>query len=151
MRDRHNWLAIVALFAAAIAMALPAHSAKRIALVIGIDAYTNLPLLQKAVGDARALTTVLKDDLGFTVISGENLTRSQMARKLAELDGVVAPGDTVLFFFAGHGVALSTSENVLLPADIASPGPGQEGLVRDDGFPSTASSAASSNAAQPSR
>ena len=119
---------------AAVCLVVPAYAQKRIALVIGIDAYQHLPPLQKAVGDARAVAALLKDELGFTVLASENPTRSQMARKLAELDGVVAAGDTVLFFFAGHGVALSTSENVLLPADIASPGPGQEGLVRDDGF-----------------
>lgn len=121
----------------ALAMAaLPAQAARRVALVIGIDAYQQIAPLQKAVGDARAVAAALKSDIAFdTVLIGENLTRSQMARKLAELDGAVQPGDTVLFFFSGHGVALSSQENVLLPADIAKPDIGQEGLVRDDGFP----------------
>lgn len=107
---------------------------QRVALVIGVDAYANLPPLRTAVGDARAVSTVLTSQLGFTVLTAENPTRSQMARRLAEFDGLVAPGDTAFFFFAGHGVALSSSENVLLPADITRPGVGQEGLVRDDGF-----------------
>ncbi|MGZ8369329.1 MAG: LCCL domain-containing protein [Rhodoplanes sp.] len=109
-----------------------AAAAKRVALVVGIDAYQNQPRLARAVSDARAVTAAL-GDLGFTVITGENVTRREMNRKLADLEGLISPGDTVFFFFAGHGVALGP-DNILLAADMPKPGPGEDGLVRDEGF-----------------
>lgn len=39
----------------------------------------------------------------------------------------------MFFFFAGHGVALGP-DNILLAADMPKPGPGEDGLVRDEGF-----------------
>lgn len=109
-----------------------AAAAKRLALVIGIDAYQNQPQLARAVSDARAVSAAL-DDLGFAVIAGENVTRREMNRKLADLEGLISPGDMVFFFFAGHGVALGP-DNILLAADMPKPGPGEDGLVRDEGF-----------------
>ncbi len=94
---------------------------RRIALVVGIDAYAHLPPLHKAVADARAVAAVLKDDLAFTtVISGENLTREALLDKLGDLDAAIQPGDLVFLFFAGHGVAFG-SNNYLLPADLRLP------------------------------
>ena len=55
-----------------------------------------------------------------------------MNAKLAELDAKIAPGDTVFFFFAGHGVALG-GENYLLLRDLPKPRDGEENLVRDEG------------------
>lgn len=107
-------------------------AAKRLALVVGIDAYQNLPPLARAVSDERAVGAALTD-LGFTIIAGENVTRREMNRKLADLEGLINPGDTVFFFFAGHGVALGP-DNILLMADMPNPGPGEDGLVRDEGF-----------------
>ena len=106
--------------------------AKRVALVIGIDAYDSLPDLQRAVNDARYLGGTLSS-LGFSVVEGENLSRQAMNRKLAEIEKIIAPGDTAFFFFAGHGVAIG-GENLLLAADMPSPSQGEEGLVREEGF-----------------
>ena len=61
-------------------------AAKRLALVVGIDAYQNQPPLARAVSDARAVGAAL-GDLGFTVIAGENVTRREMNRRLADLEG----------------------------------------------------------------
>ncbi len=107
-----------------------AEAAKRVALVVGIDAYDNLPSLQKAVNDEKAVAATLSG-LGYDVITGENLTRREMNEKLAELDAKIDPGDTVFFFFAGHGVALG-AENYLLPRDLPKPKDGEENLVRDE-------------------
>jgi uncharacterized caspase-like protein len=116
--------------AMALAWAAPASAAKRVALVVGNDAYANLPTLAKAVNDARAIRGALSD-LGFTVILGENLTRREMNRKLADLDASVQAGDTVFFFYAGHGVAIG-QENFLLPVDTPAPKDGEQGLIRDE-------------------
>lgn len=125
----YTWLFALVLLLAGLADAV---AAKRIALVVGNDDYTSLPKLQKAVNDAQAVSRALQD-IGFEVISGENLSRRQMNRKFASLMGMIKPGDQVFFFFAGHGVALG-EENYLIPSDMPKPGAGQESLVRDEGY-----------------
>jgi len=105
---------------------------RRFALVIGIDAYESVPPLQKAVNDARAMTSVLRE-LGFEVTSGENLGRAGLSRKLIEFESGLRPGDTALFFFAGHGFEIR-GQNFLLPADVPSVFEGQEELIKDSAF-----------------
>lgn len=125
------WLAIC-LAAAIWMLGEPALAAKRLALVIGNDTYSNLPVLRKAVNDARAVKEVLTS-IGFDVIPGEDLTRRQMNRKLVDLEARIAPGDEVLFFFAGHGVSLG-GENYLIPTDMPRPERAEESLVRGESF-----------------
>jgi hypothetical protein len=106
------WLALLGVVAAA-------HAEKRVALVIGNDHYANLPdheQLRKAVNDARAVTGALKQ-IGFDVISGENLGRQAMIDKFGETAQRLSAGDTAFFFFAGHGVAVDGA-NYVLPADV---------------------------------
>jgi SH3-like domain-containing protein len=105
---------------------------RRFALVIGIDAYESVPPLQKAVNDARAMTSVLRE-LGFEVTSGENLGRAGLSRKLIEFESGLRPGDTALFFFAGHGFEIR-GQNFLLPADVPAVFEGQEELIKDSAF-----------------
>src|SRR5262245_61610708 len=100
---------------------------RRVALVIGNDRYENLPPLQKAVNDARAVRERLAK-IGFEVIHVENANRRMMNQKLAELTGKIGRGDTAFFFFAGHGIAVRDS-NYLLPVDTPQAREGQEGLV----------------------
>jgi hypothetical protein len=127
------WRATKAVLAVCI-IALPlvsqASAAKRVALVIGNDAYASLPSLEKAVNDARAVADAL-EMIGFNVHLGENLTRRETNRKLADFEAAISPGDTAFFFFAGHGVALA-GENYLIPSDMPEPHLGEEGLVRDE-------------------
>ena len=115
---------------AAFALAGPALAAKRVALVIGNDDYANLAPLEKAANDARAVAATL-EEIGFEVFLGENLTRRETNRRLADFEAAIAPGDTAFFFFAGHGVAIG-GENYLIPGDMPNPGAGEEGLVRDE-------------------
>ncbi|AOF88471.1 caspase family protein [Sinorhizobium sp. RAC02] len=103
-------------------------AAKRVALVIGNDAYEAVPQLQKAVNDARAVAQSLAR-LDFAVDLGENLTRRQINAKFADFVEHISPGDTAFFFFAGHGVAID-GQNILLPIDI--PDSSNAGLVRDE-------------------
>jgi len=105
---------------------------RRFALVIGIDAYESVPPLQKAVNDARTMTSVLRG-LGFDVTSGENLGRAGLSRKLIEFESGLRPGDTALFFFAGHGFEIR-GQNFLLPADVPAVFEGQEELIKDSAF-----------------
>jgi hypothetical protein len=119
--------AVVSLLSATAVMAEP----KRLALVIGNDTYENLPALSKAVNDATAIGRRL-DALGFAVTLGVNQTRRDINRKLTDLEKAILPGDLVLFFFAGHGVALG-ADNVLLPTDMSAAEVGEENLVREEG------------------
>jgi hypothetical protein len=85
------------------------------------------------VNDARAVGADLRD-LGFSVSIVENQSRRAMSEALLAFDKAVEPGDTALFFFAGHGFEIS-GQNYLLPTDVPNVGDGQEELMRDASFP----------------
>lgn len=96
-----------------------AYAEKRLALVVGIDRYANLAedkQLRNAVNDAETLTAALKD-LDFSVDLVRNPTLDQMIEAVDRLAAQVSPGDTVLFFFSGHGIS-PDSVNLLLPSDF---------------------------------
>ena len=101
---------------------------KRVALVVGNDRYANLPALQKAVNDAEAVGNTLAR-LGFEVIRGRDLGRQGMIDKLAEFAARLEAGDTALFFYAGHGVAIG-GVNYLVPTDVPAATAGGEVRVR---------------------
>src|SRR5262249_15964920 len=128
MSGHCGWRAVAV--AAAIALSLAtltsvrqAAAEKRLALVVGNNAYPNLSAdqqLANALNDAGAVKKALEQDLGFQVIYGENLDRRAFVDKLFELTARLSADDIALFFFAGHGVALSGA-NYLLPSDIPTP------------------------------
>jgi uncharacterized caspase-like protein len=121
--------ALASLALAFLALAVPAHAEKRVALVIGNNDYKNVPKLQKAVNDARTMGDTLKQ-LGFSVMVAENQTRAAFSQTLLAFDAAVEPGDTAFFFYAGHGFEIA-GQNFLLPTDVPAAGEGQEELVRD--------------------
>src|SRR5215471_13716114 len=110
----------------------PAQAEKRVALLVGNNGYENVPRLETAINDARALGETLKT-LGFEVFIGENQSRRAMSEALLAFDRTVELGDTALFFFAGHGFEIR-GENYLLPIDVPAATDGQEELVRDASF-----------------
>jgi hypothetical protein len=129
-----TWLSIRAALAcgivgALVTMAVPAHAAKRVALVVGNNDYRNVPKLQKAVNDARTMGDTLKQ-LGFSVMVAENQTRQGFSQSLLNFDAAIEKGDTAFFFFAGHGFEIA-GQNYLLPTDVPAATEGQEELVRD--------------------
>lgn len=111
------------------ATAVPAHAEKRVALVMGNDAYKNVPSLKKAVNDAHTMGDTLRG-LGFQVLTAENQTRVGFADTLLAFDKMIEPGDVAFFFFAGHGFEIK-GDNYLLPTDVPGATEGQEELVRD--------------------
>lgn len=88
---------------------------RRIALVVGNDAYP-AGALQNAVNDARAMQKSLAG-AGFRVILAENANKVALEQQTAEFLQSIGPGDTALFFFAGHAVQIE-NENLLLPVDF---------------------------------
>jgi len=119
----------------AMSLCTVAGAAERLALVVGNDTYENVPVLHKARNDARSMAQVLTG-LGYDVIAAEDMGRRAMSRALVELETRISGGETVLFFFAGHGFAIDGT-NFLLPVDVPQAGPGEEGLVRDAAFSAT--------------
>lgn len=123
---RHAWLCVLlALF-----WSEPALAQKKLALVIGNNAYQQVDPLQKAVNDARAMANSLRK-IGFTVALGENLSRREFIQALARLETQIRPGDIVVMFYAGHGVEIDGA-NYLLPIDVPKVAPGQQSILKDE-------------------
>ena len=105
---------------------LPAMANRR-ALVIGNDTYKSVTKLANAREDARTIATNLTS-VGFQVTLKLDVTEKEMKAALRTFAGQVQGGDEVLFFFAGHGVQLGTT-NYLLPTDIVGD---SEAQVKDE-------------------
>ena len=101
--------------------------ADRYALVVGNDAYAELPPLQKAVNDATAVAAALESQ-GFAVTLLTDAGRRAMTRGLSDLAARIRPGDEALFYFAGHGVEVA-GRNYLLPADAPAVKPEEESFL----------------------
>lgn len=123
------------LIVAAMLLALgltPAAAQKRVALVIGNDAYQNVTPLQKASNDAERVAKTLKG-LGFQVISATNQSRRGMSDSLSAFERALSEGDTAFFFFAGHGFQIK-GENYLLPTDVPMALDGEEEKIHENSF-----------------
>lgn len=123
---------ILCFFLSFAATAAPAQ-AKRVALVIGNDDYGQVTKLKKAAADARAVSEALKA-IGFEVLSAENVSRREMNSEVQRFVSRLEAGDEAVFFYAGHGVEID-DRNFLLPTDIPSATPGQEGFVTSEAIP----------------
>src|SRR5262245_59828112 len=100
-------------------------SGRSYAVVIGIDRYDHgIPRLETAVADASAMARLLGDLHGYDVLcrpDGE-ATLAGLRALLGSLVGKLGPGDRVLFYFAGHGVAKDADDGdgpqgYLIPQD----------------------------------
>jgi hypothetical protein len=88
------------------------------ALVIGINAYKNLPDLKTALYDARSVAGILKRDYGFKVTLLENPTRDDIVDKFDELRETLGYQDNLLIYYAGHGwLDEDANRGYWLPAD----------------------------------
>src|SRR3977135_2377250 len=88
---------------------------KRVAFVVGNSAYRNVAPLANPAIDAKSMAKLLRN-VGFDVVEGANLTRDKMTERLLEFGKKAEGADVVLFFYAGHGIAVN-STNYLLPVD----------------------------------
>ena len=94
------------------------------AVVLGVDAYgAGIPRLRSAVADARAIAAALADGQGFEVRTGfDGEVSAAAVRALVEraLPAELGADDRLLFYFAGHGIAVDGDDGpagYLLPAD----------------------------------
>jgi len=95
--------------------AVSAHAEKRVAFVVGNGAYKNVAQLPNPPIDAKAMAATLRN-VGFDVVEGTNLTRDSMTAKLLDFGKKAQGADVAVFFYAGHGIAISGT-NYLLPTD----------------------------------
>lgn len=105
-----------------------AQAERRLGLVIGNDAYSDVPVLDKAVADAEAIAVTLRAQ-GFDILTVTNADRRDMNRSISDFTSQLEPGDAAFLFFAGHGVEID-GENYLLPTDIVAPGSGERDFIK---------------------
>jgi WD40 repeat protein len=75
---------------------------KRLALVIGNDAYQHIDALQKARADAKSYAALLREK-GFSVEDRYDLGFNDMEAAVGEFVDKIEPGDTAVFVYSGHG------------------------------------------------
>ncbi len=105
-----------------------AEAERRLAILIGINDYENLPRLEKAVGDVNAMERKLKA-LDFDVTTVINPDRRTLNIALGRFAARLGPNDLAFLHFSGHGVEID-GDNFLLPRDIPKPVNGQRDTVK---------------------
>ena len=75
---------------------------KRLALVIGNDAYQHIDALQKARADAKSYADLLREKR-FSVEDRYDLGFIDMQGAVAEFVEKIEPGDTAVFVYSGQG------------------------------------------------
>ena len=100
---------------AGLLLAMPAHSAGRLALVIGNSHYAAAPVLTNPANDAADLARSLRG-IGFEVVEATDATRAEMADAIRSFSAKLPEKDLTLFFYAGHGLQVE-GENFLVPVD----------------------------------
>ncbi len=110
-------LVVPLLSLAVVALAFPAHaSERRLALVIGNQAYPRAPLANPR-NDATAVAAVL-ERLGFSVTRGTDLSRRQTRETVSAYLSALNDGDQSFVYYSGHGIQVK-GENYLVPIDFA--------------------------------
>lgn len=120
---------IAGLVAVLLLFQLEARAESRLAFVVGNDDYRNLPQLQKAVNDSRAVGQGLQQ-LGFRVTRGENLAWRDFVERFSQFENSIQPGDVTFLFYSGHGVEIDGA-NYLIPVDVPKVAPEQQSLLKD--------------------
>jgi uncharacterized caspase-like protein len=94
----------------------PALADKRVALVIGVSDYKQVPQLPNPSRDADAMAALFKK-AGFDVIvSKRDLGISELRRTIREFSDTSRDADISVVYYAGHGIEVD-GVNYLVPAD----------------------------------
>lgn len=88
--------------------------AQRVALIVGVGAYRNVPPLANTLNDAQDLAAALQR-LGFRTDLVQDPDRPQLEQAVRRLGQAARGAEAALFFFAGHALEAG-GRNWLLPA-----------------------------------
>jgi len=126
----------------------PAVPRGQLALLVGVDSYPLLPpenQLRSCANDARLVAHVLRERFGFeqeamTLLIDGEATREAILAGLGELKVRARPGDSVVFYFSGHGSKTPDREGdepdgwdeTLVPYDGGRPPHPQRDIVDDE-------------------
>jgi uncharacterized caspase-like protein len=94
--------------------------ADKLALIIGVNNYDQLPRLQKAVGDSQAVAETFQA-AGYHTTRHSDLSRERFLEEWAAFRRRIRAGDEVAFVFSGHGLEID-GFNYLLFSDAPRPG-----------------------------
>jgi uncharacterized caspase-like protein len=115
---KHLTLSLLFLVSLLIVTSNSAWAEKRVALVIGNSAYTNVAKLPNPANDAAAVADMLKK-AGFDVVdSRHDLNAAELKRVLRDFADTVRDADIAVFYYAGHGIEVDGA-NYLVPVDAA--------------------------------
>ncbi len=96
--------------------AAPALAEKRVALVIGVSNYRQVPRLANPVRDADSMSALFKK-AGFNVVASErDLGIADLRRVIREFSEISRDADISVVYYAGHGIEVDGT-NYLVPAD----------------------------------
>lgn len=87
----------------------------RVALVLGMGAYSSIPALDNTTNDAEAMARTLAA-IGFDVTLSIDAGSEQLRQLLDDFAFRSETSDLALIYFAGHGVEVQ-GENFLIPVD----------------------------------
>ncbi len=93
---------------------------RKLALLVGTDRYADgrIPQLLNAVSDVRAVRGVLEGRLGYETTVVEDGSKQAIIAALNKLALEAGPHDSVMIYYAGHGVVLPENGNgYWIPAD----------------------------------
>ncbi len=108
----------------AFVMPVTAHAGTRVALVVGISSYRELPALENPGRDAAAVAGALRG-VGFKVTElnqPAQLTRAALGAALLSFGRQAQGAEAAVVYFAGHGVEVNGA-NWLLPSDVTAETP----------------------------
>lgn len=93
-----------------------AWAGKRVALVIGVSAYKQVPQLTNPARDAEAMTALFKK-AGFDAVDNRrDLGISELRRAVRDFSATSQDADVAVVYYAGHGIEVDGA-NYLVPAD----------------------------------
>ena len=95
--------------------AAPGPKGRRLALVVGNDAYPQAPL-NNAVNDAVTIAKTM-ESRGFAVQLITNASLRSLEGRVSSFVSSVQETDTVLLFYSGHGIQID-GENYIIPVDF---------------------------------
>ncbi len=89
---------------------------KRVALILGMSKYQNVPALTNPARDAAAMGEVFKK-AGFDAVDTKlDLTISGLRREIRDFAAAASDADIAVVYYAGHGIEVDGT-NYLIPAD----------------------------------